>query len=91
VAIEVIVILAPSAVDADSAARRSIDACAARLGVSLAPMHPFATDHSVGGLGTYFMARVDTAALDTVVERLLSCDGVEGAYPKEPGAPPERM
>jgi hypothetical protein len=88
VSIELIVKLAANAARANSPARRSIDACASALGVSLAPLHPSTSDRE---LATYFVARVDRDALDAVVARLLGCEGIEGAYAKPPGEPPERM
>jgi hypothetical protein len=70
------------------AARRSVDACMAGFGLTLVPLHPSSSDVE---LGTYFVADVDAEAVDDLVSRLLRCKGIEGAYPKSPGEPPERM
>ena len=77
---EVIVKLGPEA------QRDRVLARAAELHVSLEPLHP-ATDEPE--LDSYLMGRVEADA-DTIAERLLHCDGVEAAYAKPPGAPPER-
>jgi hypothetical protein len=50
-------------------------------------MHPLTSDPE---LATYFVAHVDPEGLDGVIETLAGCDGVEGAYPKPRGEPPER-
>ena len=83
---EVIVKLTPAAASAEPA-RRSVDACAANLGVKLTRLHPSTADSE---LSTYFATQVDAAAVDRVVERLLACEGVEGAYRKPRGEPPRR-
>ena len=83
---EVIVKLTAAAASSEPA-RQPVDACAAKLGVKLTRLHPSTTDPE---LSTYFAAHVDAAAVDRVVERLLTCEGVEGAYRKPRGEPPRR-
>jgi hypothetical protein len=58
---------------------------AAELDVALGPLHPGAADAE---LASYLTGQVDDAAADGVIQRLLRCDGVEGAYVKPAGAPP---
>ena len=55
---------------------------------TLTPLHPSSTDPE---LASYLVGYVETAALEGVLERLRRCDGVEGAYAKPRGEPPERM
>lgn len=68
--------------------RRSLNACVAEAGVSLAPLHPATTDLD---LASYFVTSVEDSALDDVIARLRRCPGVEGAYAKPVGQPPGRM
>ena len=84
-AADVIVKLAPAAIVRESPAHRAVQSCASGLGISLEPLHPSESDSE---LSSYFIAHVDPAAVGTVVERLLHCDGVEGAYHKPKGEPP---
>jgi hypothetical protein len=94
VAIEVIVKLAPAMTQVSSPARRSLDSCIAELGVSLTPLYgpppdqPAAPDQD---LATYFVAHIESSRVDDVIDRLMRCEGVEGAYAKARGEPPERM
>jgi hypothetical protein len=86
-AIELIVKLSPEAAAAESPEYKRLHAHAAQLGVALAPLHPATSDPD---LATYAVAHVDAAAANAVIEQLRRCAGVEGAYAKPPGAPPER-
>ncbi len=85
--IEVIVKLTQEAAAPDSPQHKAIDARAAQLGVSLAPLHPSTSDPD---LASYAVAHVNPLEAEAVVDQLLRCNGVEGAYAKPPGAPPER-
>lgn len=85
---QVIVKLGPDTAAAGVPARRALDACAAELGVSLTPLHPSTSDLD---LATYFVADVEGSVLDRTLDRLRRCAGVEGAYAKPRGEPPERM
>ncbi len=85
-AVEVVVKLAPDAAG-DSSQRRALQARASELGVPLAPLHPSASDPE---LASYAVGRVDKGAADDVIGQLLRLEGVEAAYAKAPGAPPER-
>lgn len=76
---EVVVKLGPEAT-ADAVLTR-----AAELDVALGPLHPGTEDAE---LASYLTGHVDDAVADGVIERLLRCDGVEGAYVKPAGAPP---
>jgi len=77
--VEVVVKVDRASAEAQSPANLSFHACAARLGVKFEAIHlPGSGPES----GTYFTAKVDPAALDHVIEELLHCDGVEGAYAK---------
>jgi hypothetical protein len=62
--------------------RPAVEACAARIGVSLQPLHPSTSDSE---LSTYFHTHVDPAALDLTLEKLRECEGVDGAYAKPRG------
>ena len=71
------------------AARRSLKACASAAGVELAPLHGETSDPE---LASYFVASVASHTADALAARLRSCPGVEAAYAKPAGAPPdERM
>jgi hypothetical protein len=84
-AVEVIVKLAwPADAGESSVAERSVYACAGELGITLEPLYG-STRSELDG---YLVGRVDPAAADTAVERLLACPGVEGAYVKPRGEPP---
>ena len=85
--IEVIVALDADAAKAGTSKRETLEAQAARLGAALAPLHPSTSD---ANLAAYAVAYVDAASADTVIEHLLRCPGVEAAYAKPRGAPPER-
>jgi hypothetical protein len=86
VPIEVIVkLLATAANEPD---RRALDDCAGALRISIAPLHPGTTDRD---LASYFVTFVEAPALDDVLARLRRCPGVDGAYAKPAGEPPERM
>jgi hypothetical protein len=85
-AIEVIVKLTREAAVPESRQHRALQALVAELGVPLAPLHPSATDPD---LASYAVAQVDPVAANSVVEQLRRCDGVEGAYAKPQGEPPE--
>jgi hypothetical protein len=94
VGIEVIVKLAPAMTAASSPARRSLDACLVELGVSLAPLYAPLPDQPAPvdqDLASYFIAHIDAARLDDVIDRVRRCEGVEAAYVKPRGEPPERM
>jgi len=62
--------------------RGAVESCAARIGVSLQPLHPSTPDPE---LSTYFHTHVDPATLDPMLEKLRECDGVDGAYAKPRG------
>jgi hypothetical protein len=84
--IDVIVKLAPAPPDA---ARRSLEACARAAGAPLAPLHGATSDPE---LASYFVASAAPDIADALAARLRSCPGVEAAYAKPVGAPPdERM
>jgi hypothetical protein len=85
--VELVVKLSPDAAVGDSAVRRALQARASELGVALAPLHPSTSDPE---LAAYAVARVDPAVVDDVIGRLSRFEGVEAAYAKAPGAPPER-
>jgi hypothetical protein len=57
------------------------------LGVELSRLHPGTSDPE---LASYLVARVDPEGARGVAERLMRFDGVESAYVKPGGAPPER-
>ena len=84
---EVIVKLTPAATALGAEARRSLDQCVRDFGISITPLHPGTFDPD---LATYFVATVAMDSLDDVLERLRRCPGVEGAYAKPAGEPPER-
>jgi hypothetical protein len=86
-AIELIVKLSPEAAAAESPEHKELQAQADRLGVALTPLHPATSDPD---LATYAVARVDPAEANVVAEQLRRCAGVEAAYAKARGAPPER-
>jgi hypothetical protein len=83
---ELILKLAPAATSASSPAYRAVRAFFADLGISVSPLHPSTSDPE---LASYLVAHVDPAAADRVIERLVECEGVEGAYAKPAGQPPE--
>jgi hypothetical protein len=85
--VELVVKLTPDAAVPDSPERRALHERANQLGVPLAPLHPSATDPE---LASYAVANVDEAAVDDVIGQLLRFDGVEAAYAKARGTPPER-
>jgi len=86
--VEIIVKVEPSALAVDGEPRRRLEACARGLGVTLTPLHPATAD---ADLASYLGTRVDAGAAEQIAARLRECPGVEGAYPKPPGAPPGRM
>jgi hypothetical protein len=81
--VEVIVKLADAA--ADTAAHRTLHVCARDAGVTIAPLHPAATDRD---LSTWYVARVEPHAVDDVIARFRACAGVEAAYAKPSAEPP---
>jgi hypothetical protein len=85
-ATEVIAKLTPEAAASGTSEHRAVQSRAAELGVSLEPLHPSASDPE---LSTYFVVHVDPVSRQRVVEQLLGLDGVEGAYAKPRGEPPE--
>jgi hypothetical protein len=85
--VELVVKLTPDAAVHDSPEQRALQERANQLGVPLAPLHPSATDPE---LASYAVAHVDEAAAEDVIGELLRFDGVEAAYAKAPGTPPER-
>lgn len=85
-AAELILKLARAATNASSPAYRAVRSCVADLGISVSPLHPSTSDPE---LASYLVAHVDPAAVDRVIERLVECEGVEGAYAKPAGQPPE--
>ena len=86
-AVEVIVKLAmPADPGESSVAERSVYACAGELG-------PHARSRCIGSsrrseLDGFLVGHVDPGSAHGVVERLLACPGVEGAYVKPRGEPP---
>jgi hypothetical protein len=78
---ELIVKLAPAA-EPDRIRTHAND-----LGVELERLHPGTDDPE---LASYLVARVDPEGARGVAERLMRFDGVESAYVKPGGAPPER-
>jgi hypothetical protein len=84
--VDVIVKLAPASPDA---ALSSLEACARAAGVELAPLHGGTSDPE---LASYYVASVAPHTADALAARLRACPGVEAAYAKPAGAPPdERM
>jgi hypothetical protein len=84
-AVEVIVKLAaPADPGESSVAERSVHACAGELGLTLEPLY----GSSRSELDGFLVGRVDAGSAHGVVERLLACPGVEGAYVKPRGEPP---
>jgi hypothetical protein len=82
---EVIVKSTPAAASAGSAAYRAVHACAQRLGISLQPLYPDVSDPE---LATWYVTHVDSARSKAVVEQLLGCNEIEGAYTKPRGEAP---
>ena len=83
--VEVVVKVAGAAGDEQSPANQAVQACAARLGIQLEAVHlPGSGPES----GVYFTGMVNPAVLDSAIEQLLRCDGVEGAYAKPRGEAP---
>jgi hypothetical protein len=70
------------------AERQRLDGCARDLGVSLTPLHPGTTDRE---LASYFVASVDSDQAERITSGLRRCPGVDAAYVKPAGEPPERM
>ncbi|MDQ6798781.1 MAG: hypothetical protein M3011_12335 [Actinomycetota bacterium] len=85
-AVDVIAKLTPDAAATGSVEHRLVQSRAADIGASLEPLHPATSDPE---LATYFLVHVDPAYRQRVVEQLLDVDGVEGAYVKPRGEPPE--
>ena len=84
-AVEVIVKLAvPADPGESSVAERSVHACAGELGLTLEPLY----GSSRSELDGFLVGHVDPGSAHGVVERLLACPGVEGAYVKPRGEPP---
>ncbi|HEV3363646.1 MAG TPA: hypothetical protein VG795_05795 [Acidimicrobiia bacterium] len=84
--IDVIAKLTPEAAASGTSQHGAVQSRATELGISLEPLHASASDPE---LSTYFIVRVDPASRERVVEQLLGLDGVEGAYAKPRGEPPE--
>ena len=85
-AVEVVIKLAPAAIVKDSREYRAIQDCLAKLGVTLRRLHPSTSDPN---LATYAVTHVDPGGVERLVQQLNRCDGVEGAYAKPRGEPPE--
>jgi len=83
--VELIVKLAPEATPPGSPGHLAVQACVTRAGVSIAPLHQSTPESE---LATYFIAHVDPAKIENIVEQLLACEGVESAYAKPPSEPP---
>lgn len=83
--VELIVKLAPAAVEPGSPGHRAVQACVTRAGVSIKPLHQSTSESE---LATYFIAHVDPAKIEHIVEQLLACEGVDSAYAKPRGKPP---
>ncbi len=84
-AAEVIAKLTPEVAESGTQ-HRLLKSEAAQRGVSLQPLHPGTSDPD---LATYYIARGDSAGLQDVIDQLLGLEGVEGAYKKPRGEPPE--
>lgn len=84
---EIIVKLSPGAVSSETPAYAEVKACASQAGVTLEPLHPAVSDAE---LASYFRTETTSAAASGLIEKLLRCPGVEGAYAKPRGEPPER-
>jgi hypothetical protein len=84
--VELIVKLAPESAAPESRAYLAVQACAARGGVSLRRLHQSTSESE---LATYLVAHVDPAKIETVVKQMLTCEGVESAYIKPRGEPPQ--
>ncbi len=85
--VELVVKLTPAAATADSPQERSVRALMAELHAPLEPLHPSASDDE---LATWFVAHVAADEVDGALDRLSGCDGVDGAYAKPGGEPPEQ-
>jgi hypothetical protein len=84
--VELIVKLAPAAAAPGSAGHLAVQACITQVGVSIKPLHQSTSESE---LATYFIAHVDAAKIENVVKQLLACEGIEGAYAKPRGEPPQ--
>ena len=83
--VEVIVICEGVSAGAAMQPSQSVRDCIGRLGLAIHPLHPLTADPD---LAKYFVAQLNPAAVDTAIEQLLRCDGVEGAYAKPQGEAP---
>ena len=86
--VELIVKLAPAAVEPGSPEHLAVRTCVARTGISITPLYQSASESE---LATYFVAYVNPAVIDNIIEQLLACEGVEGAYQKPRGETPLRF
>ena len=84
-AVEVIVKLAPEAMQAGSQSQLAVQACLARLGIATKPLHETTSDPE---LASYLVAHVAPSAVPVMIAELLACRGVDAAYAKPPGEPP---
>ena len=91
--VHVTLVLSPTAAGAlrghalESEDSRDVLAAAEELGIQLLPLHAEGDDPS---LATYFEAEAaDPHRAEQIIERLLRCRAVEGAYVKPPGEPPD--
>lgn len=84
--VELIVKLAPEAAAPGRPGHLAVQACVTRAGISIKPLHRSTPESE---LATYFIAHVDPAEIENIVEQLLACEGVESAYAKLGGEPPE--
>lgn len=83
--VELIVKLAPAAAAPGSPGHLAVQACMAEAGVSIEPLHQSTSESE---LAAYFIAHVDPAKIENIVEQLLACEGVDSAYAKPRGKPP---
>jgi hypothetical protein len=82
--VELVVKLSPAAAPG-SAAHKALLARAADLGIALEPVN---RSEPASELGTYHVALVTPETAARAIERLQQCDGVEAAFTKSRGEPP---
>lgn len=83
--VEVVVQLSPTA-SRGGPQHQALLACAAGFGIGLQPLVASA---SGSALDTYHVGQVAVARAADAVERLRQCDGVDAAYTKARGQPPQ--
>jgi hypothetical protein len=82
--VELVVKLAPAGARSE-AAHNALLACATDLGIGFEPVDRSTADSELAG---YHVAHVTRAVATRAIERLRQCDGVEAAFTKPRGEPP---